>query len=324
MQPLKFNYILKSTLWAGTGVERLKGLPAPEKPIGESWEISGLPGNETTVLEGEHKGETLTTLIGHYGAELVGRANLRRYGTTFPLLIKFISAASDLSIQVHPDDAMARRLGHPNGKTEMWFVVDAVPGASLVSGFCHDFSAEAYTASLGDGTLPGHLNHLPTRCGDSFFIPAGRIHSIGAGNLVIEIQQTSDDTFRVYDYDRVDKDGHKRELHVEQARAALDYRACTDSRIHYAAQPGQPVTLVRCPQFTARLLQLTEAGTVDYAAIDSFVVYIAYEGSALLCDSEGTRLTLRAGESVLFPAANTSVHIVPQTGRFGCIETFVL
>lgn len=324
MQPLKFSYLLKSTLWAGTGVERLKGLPASAKPIGESWEISGLPGHETPVLEGEHKGETLSALIGHYGAGLVGSANLRRYGTTFPLLVKFISAASDLSIQVHPDDAMARRLGHPNGKTEMWYVVDAEPGASLISGFCHDFSAEAYTAALADGTLPKHLNHLPARRGDSFFIPAARIHSIGAGNLVIEIQQDSDDTFRVYDYDRVDKDGHKRELHVEQAREALDYKACADSRIHYAAQPGQPVTLVSCPQFTVRLLQLTEAGTVDYADIDSFVVYIAYEGFALLCDSEGTQVTLRAGETVMFPATNTSVRIVPQAGRFECIETFVL
>ncbi len=323
MQPLKFSNLLKTTIWAGDGVARLKNLPDPTRAIGESWEISCLSGDETPVLDGKHKGETLTALIGRYGAELVGRENFRRYGTTFPLLVKFISAASDLSIQVHPDDAMAHRMGHPYGKTEMWYIVDAAPGAFVISSFSHDFSAEAYTAALGDGMLLHHLNRLPTQRGDCFFIPSGRIHSIGAGNLLIEIQQSSNDTFRVYDFDRVDKNGHKRELHVEQAREALDYKASADSRTSYEAQPGRPVTLVSCPQFTTRLWQLTEACEVDYAAIDSFVIYIAYEGKARLTDGEGTELTLQAGESVLFPATNTSVRIVPETDRFECMETYV-
>jgi len=324
MKPLKFRPLLKTTLWGGRGIVRLKHLPESSRAFGESWEISGLPGAETPVLEGEHKGATLSALIGRYGAELVGNENFHRYGTTFPLLVKFISSAADLSIQVHPGDAMARRLGRPFGKTEMWYIVDAAPDASVVSGFCHDFSAEACETAIGNGTLADHLNRLPTRRGDSFFIPAGRIHSIGAGNLLVEIQQSSNDTFRVYDFDRVDKDGHKRELHVEQAREALDYKACIDSRLCYEAGPGRPVSLVSCPQFTTRLLQLTEACEVDHASFDSFVIYVAYEGSARLVDGEGAVLTLQAGESALFPAVNSGVRIVPETGRFECLETFIV
>lgn len=322
MQPLKFRYLLKPTIWGGYGIAGLKNLPG-SRPIGESWEISGLPGNETPVLEGKHEGETLPTLIGQYGARLVGERCLREHGTDFPLLVKFISAGSDLSIQVHPDDAMARRIGRSCGKTEMWYIVDSQPEASIISGFNRSFSAEAVTAALENGDLIRHLNRTPTRRGDCFFIPAGRIHSISAGNLLIEIQQSSNDTFRIYDFDRTDKDGNKRELHVEQAREALDYTACADCRTAYETTTGHAVPLVSCPQFTTRLIRLTDRWTADYAAIDSFVIYIAYEGEARITDSQGCQLTLRAGESVLFPAENERLHIEPATPRFECVETFI-
>lgn len=321
MKALQFNALLKTTIWGGEEVTALKKLENAPKQVGESWEISGVPGNETVVADGEFKGETLEKLIERFGAELVGKRNIERYGTTFPLLIKFISAAQDLSIQVHPDDAMAQRMGHPYGKTEMWYIVHTQPGASLCSGFNADFSADGYTKSLADGTLMNHLSRHETRPGDCFFIPAGRIHSIGAGNFLVEIQQSSNDTFRVYDFDRTDAEGHKRELHVAQAREALDYKAYPEYRTQYEPHPNDCTPLVDCPQFTTRLYELTASLKADYTDIDSFVILIAFEGAATLRYAEG-ELTLRAGESVLFPATTEGVEIVPEAGGFKALETF--
>lgn len=321
MKALQFNALLKTTIWGGEEVTALKKLENAPEQVGESWEISGVPGNETVVADGEFKGETLEKLIERFGAELVGKRNLERYGTTFPLLIKFISAAQDLSIQVHPDDAMAQRMGHPYGKTEMWYIVHTQPGASLCSGFNADFSADGYTESLADGTLMNHLSRHETRPGDCFFIPAGRIHSIGAGNFLVEIQQSSNDTFRVYDFDRTDAEGHKRELHVAQAREALDYKAYPEYRTQYEPRPNDCTPLVDCPQFTTRLYELTAPLKADYTDIDSFVILIAFEGAATLRYAEG-ELTLRAGESVLFPATTEGVEIVPAAGGFKALETF--
>lgn len=321
MKALQFNALLKTTIWGGEEVTALKKLENAPEQVGESWEISGVPGNETVVADGEFKGETLEKLIERFGAELVGKRNIERYGTTFPLLIKFISAAQDLSIQVHPDDAMAQRMGHPYGKTEMWYIVHTQPGASLCSGFNADFSADGYTESLADGTLMNHLSRHETQPGDCFFIPAGRIHSIGAGNFLVEIQQSSNDTFRVYDFDRTDAEGHKRELHVAQAREALDYKAYPEYRTQYEPHPNDCTPLVDCPQFTTRLYELTAPLKADYTDIDSFVILIAFEGAATLRYAEG-ELTLRAGESVLFPATTEGVEIVPEAGGFKALETF--
>lgn len=321
MKALQFNALLKTTIWGGEEVTALKKLENAPEQVGESWEISGVPGNETVVADGEFKGETLEKLIERFGAELVGKRNIERYGTTFPLLIKFISAAQDLSIQVHPDDAMAQRMGHPYGKTEMWYIVHTQPGASLCSGFNADFSADGYTESLADGTLMNHLSRHETRPGDCFFIPAGRIHSIGAGNFLVEIQQSSNDTFRVYDFDRTDAEGHKRELHVAQAREALDYKAYPEYRTQYEPHPNDCTPLVDCPQFTTRLYELTAPLKADYTDIDSFVILIAFEGAATLRYAEG-ELTLRAGESVLFPATTEGVEIVPEACGFKALETF--
>ncbi len=323
MKALQFNALLKTTIWGGEEVTALKNLKDAPAQVGESWEISGVPGNETVVSEGEHQGRTLGQLIETYGAELVGKRNMERYGTTFPLLIKFISAAQDLSIQVHPDDAMAQRMGHPYGKTEMWYIVRTQPGASLCSGFNADFSAEGYEASLADGTLMSHLSRHETKPGDCFFIPAGRIHSIGAGNFLVEIQQSSNDTFRVYDFDRTDAQGNKRELHVAQAREALDYKAYPEYRTRYELQPDACTPLVACEQFNTRLYELSKPCTANYADIDSFVIVIAFEGSATLRYDEG-EVELKAGECVLFPATTQQVEMVPGAEGFKALETFCL
>lgn len=322
MKAYKFAALLKTTIWGGEEVTRLKQLSDAPAQVGESWEISGVPGNETLVSEGEMKGKSLADLTREFGAAFVGAKNLERYGDTFPLLIKFISARQDLSIQVHPDDAMAQRMGHPYGKTEMWYIVGTEPGASLCSGFNADFSADGYTQSLSDGTLTSHLSQHATHPGDVFFIPAGRIHSIGAGNFLVEIQQSSNDTFRVYDFDRTDAAGNKRELHVEQAREALCYKASDDYRTHYEPRRDTSVTLVDCPEFTTRLCQLDHPFSADYSIIDSFVIVIAYKGSGSISCDDGA-LHLRAGESALFPACNNRLTFTPDEGQcFEFVETF--
>ncbi|MBR1713204.1 MAG: class I mannose-6-phosphate isomerase [Alloprevotella sp.] len=322
MQPLFFQPLLKQTIWGGSEVTDLKRThPAPER-IGESWEISGVPGDETPVSDGPDAGLTLPQLIGKYGADLVGAENFRRYGTTFPLLIKFISAAQDLSIQVHPDDAMAQRMGHPYGKTEMWYIVRTTPGASLISGFSHPSSAEEYVSSLESGTLMGHLQRHATQPGQCFFIPAGRIHSIGAGNFLVEIQQSSNDTFRVYDFDRRDAQGNPRELHVEQAKEALNYADTEAAPVCYEPRRNEAVELVRCPQFTTRLIEADRPLAADYSATDSFVILICFGGAAHLTDDGGNAFRLEAGQSVLLPAVTRSVDIRPE-GDFRTLETFV-
>ena len=324
MKPLQFREILKTTIWGGKDIVALKNLEGYPEGIGESWEISGVPGAETPVAEGEDEGATLPALIDKYRERLLGRELYQRYGTTFPLLVKFISTARPLSVQVHPDDAMAHRMGHPYGKTEMWYVLKSSPEASLYLGFNHDFSAAGLIESLSNGTLAEHLALHHTAPGDCFFIPAGRIHNIGAGNMVIEIQQSSNDTFRVYDFDRVDASGHKRELHVAQACEALNYHAVQDCRQPYNPVLNQPVSLVDCPEFTTRRLQIDQPVCMDYGDIDSFVIYVAYEGKAHIEDGAGHHLSLAAGQSVLFPAENNQVKIFPDGAHpFACLETFI-
>ena len=321
MQPFKFKEIFKEKIWGGDDIARIKQRDLPHG-IGESFEISGVPGSETHVTGGPCDGMTLKEIITKYGAEFLGAANLKKYGTDFPLLIKFISAATDLSVQVHPNDEMAHTLGHPFGKNEMWYIVDSKPGAFIRAGFNRDFSEEEYLSSLKDGSLIPAINEAPTAPGDCFFIPAGRIHCIGGGNLIVEIQQSSDDTFRVYDYDRVGPDGKKRELHVDLARRALSYKAVADPRTHYEPQADRMVKLVDSDFFKTRVARLDKTLTIDYKAADSFIIFIAFEGEARITDSEGNEIELRAGQSALFPACNESVTVEPLGGkRFSFLET---
>ena len=318
----KFTPILKSPLWAGRGIvdlKRLKGYTT----VGESWEISGVPGDETVVCSGPHKGKTLRQLIEEFEGDLVGQRNFRRYGTEFPLLIKFISAASDLSIQVHPDDAMAQRYGRPFGKTEMWYLIGAEDGATLYSGFNRDLTPEEYDKVMEEGKLCDVMAKHETKVGDCFFIPAGQIHSIGAGNLLIEVQQSSDLTYRVYDFDRRDKDGNLRELHTALAREALNFKAKDEYKTAYVDVEEKRVLLEKCPEFTTSVMHFRKSHTLDYSEVDSFVVLIAYEGEAEGCDDSGERFTLKAGESILLPATTKSVAIRPTSGRFSAVETYV-
>lgn len=321
IHPLKFKPVLKAPLWAGTGIVELKHLQG-YATVGESWEISGVPGDETPVSEGPLAGRTLRQLTEEYEGELVGQANFKRYGTEFPLLIKFISADDALSIQVHPDDAMAWRHNKPYGKTEMWYIIGAEPGATLYSGFRRTITPEEYDQAMADGTLCDLMSQHETRVGDCFFIPAGQIHSIGKGNLLIEVQQSSDLTYRVFDFNRRDAQGNLRELHTALAREALNFKARDEYRTPYEDRDNAVVELERHPEFTTNVMHLTESLEHDLSAIDSFVILVAYEGEATLTAGDYTT-TLRAGESIFLPACTEKVTLTPTKGRFSCIETYV-
>lgn len=322
MYPLKFVPILKQTLWGGEKIVPFKHLSADSHKVGESWEISGVPGNESVVANGEYKGSTLPELLREFGKELVGEANYARFGNTFPLLIKFIDAQQDLSIQVHPDDQLAKKRHNSMGKTEMWYVIDAEKNAKLRSGFSQQITPKEYKDRIYNSTITDVLQEYEIHPGDVFFLPAGRVHSIGAGAFIAEIQQTSDITYRIFDFNRKDADGKMRELHTEQARDAINYEVLDDYRTHYEPVKNEPVELVACPYFTTSVYDLTEMITCDYSELDSFVILICMEGACKVVDNENNEIILQAGETVLLAASTDEITIYPDP-NVKLLETYV-
>lgn len=310
---LKFEPILKSVLWGGEKIASYKGISTDVRRIGESWELSGLPGDCSVVAEGPDRGMRLDALLAREGARLLGKANHARFGNAFPLLVKFIDARKDLSIQVHPDDALAAELhGAPNGKTEMWYVVSADADARLKVGFRKPVTPAEYEAAVANHTIADLLAEYRIREGDLFFLPAGRVHAIGAGSFLVEIQQPSDITYRIYDYGRLGADGRPRELHTGPAKRAIDFSVQSDYRTAYEAATDRAVPLVRCPYFTTMLFDLTRAQTLDLAWLDSFVVVICTAGEGALCDDRGERMPVRRGETVLVPASARCLTFEPS------------
>ena len=312
MRPLRFTPQLKSLIWGGEKIAPYKGIRTGGRYIGESWELSGVAGNESVVAEGEYAGRTLPELIARFRGELVGEAVYERHGTEFPLLVKFIDARQDLSIQVHPDDQLAWTRHKSNGKTEMWYVVAADEGAHLKSGFSQQLTPAEYERMVADHTLTDALCDYPVIAGDLFFLPAGRVHAICAGTFVAEIQQTSDITYRIYDYGRTGADGKPRELHTELAKDAIDYTVLPDYRSHYVAGKNREVPLVSCPYFVTSLYDLDRAFVRDLSELDSFLIVMCLEGNGVLCDDEGDEVPLRRGETLLVPASTRSVQFVPD------------
>ena len=313
MYPLKFNPILKSMIWGGEKMRQYKAIDTDQKNIGESWELSGVPGNESVISNGKFAGRTITELIKEYGPELLGRHVYETYGENFPLLIKFIDARDDLSIQVHPDDAMAQSVhGQPFGKTEMWYVVSADKDAHLMSGLSAEITPEEYVSRVENNTITDVLSDYKVQSGDVFFLPAGRIHSIGKGCFIAEIQQTSDLTYRIYDFGRLGLDGKPRELHTELAKDAIDYSVSEDYRTAYTAAQNEETHLVECEYFKTNLLDLTEPLSVDVKSKDSFMIVICLEGQGEMKDSEGNVVALKQGETVLVPAVTDEITFLPQ------------
>ena len=323
MYPFKFEPLLKQTLWGGEKIIPFKHLSENLERVGESWEISGVEDNESIVAEGPDKGLTLTQLVRRHRQELVGEDNYAVFGEKFPLLIKFIDAKQDLSIQVHPDDLLAKKRHNSFGKTEMWYVVGADKGAKLRSGFSKEITPQEYKDCVANDTITDVLQEYEIKSGDVFFLPAGRVHSIGAGSFIAEIQQTSNITYRIYDFNRKDADGNLRELHTELAKDAIDYEVLNDYRTDYERIQDEPVELVACPYFTTSLYDLTEDVTCDYADLDSFVIFICVEGSCTLEDNEGHTLSLKAGETILYPATTEEVTIIPSESGVKILETYV-
>ena len=323
MYPLKFNPILKSTIWGGDKIIPFKHLDCTQPNVGESWEISDVAGDESVVAYGPDAGKNLTQMVSRYKGALVGEANYTRFGGKFPLLIKFIDARDDLSIQVHPDDELAMRRHNSMGKTEMWYVIDNAEGrAHLRSGLSRSITPEQYEQMIADNTICDALADYAVRPGDVFFLPAGRIHSIGAGCFIAEIQQTSNITYRIYDFNRKDKDGRTRELHTELSKQAIDYSVQPDYRTAYTPCKDRPVHLVTCPYFTTSVYHLSRQMTMDYSELDSFVIYICMEGSCTIKDDRGNSVSMQAGESVLFPATTGNLEVTPH-GEVKFLETYV-
>lgn len=324
MYPLKFEPILKQTLWGGDKIIPFKHLNETLPNVGESWEVSAVEGSESVVANGADKGYTLPEMVRKYKEELVGEANYARFGNKFPLLIKFIDAKLDLSIQVHPGDELAKKRHNSFGKNEMWYVIAADKGAKLISGFAEEITPKEYKDRVHNGTFAEVLQTCAIEPGDVFYVPAGRVHGIGAGVFVAEIQQTSDITYRIFDYNRKDKDGKSRELHTSQAMDAINFSDVQDDfRTEYERIQNEPVEMVASPYFTTSVYDMTEEITCDYSELDSFVIFICVEGSCRLTDDNQNEITLRAGETVLLPAAVQEVTIVPEGQRVKLLETYV-
>jgi mannose-6-phosphate isomerase len=323
LYPFKFEPILKEIIWGGDEICRFKNLYPQRRGIGESWEVSHVKDNVSVVANGELKGKSLEELIEIFGDRLLGKKTLETFGTTFPLLIKFIDARDALSIQVHPDDELAQKRHNSSGKTEMWYVIKAAPDAYLYSGFSQAITPEQYVKSLENDTFINYLQKHEVKSGDVFFLPAGRVHAIGAGCFIAEIQQTSNITYRIYDYNRKDAQGNPRELHTEPAKDAIDYKLYPDYKLVYNPKQNEVQTLVSCRYFTTKLIEADSGETLKFTdSNDSFSIYICMEGKACLSDNNGGLTEIRQGETVLFPAENPAQEISFE-GKGKVLKTYV-
>lgn len=315
----KFEPLLKQTLWGGDKIIPFKHLNTKMEQVGESWEISGVKDFETIVANGPDKGKSLNQLVSEMKDQLVGKENYERFGDEFPLLVKFIDAHQDLSIQVHPSDEVAHRQGKSHGKTEMWYALPSTPGAMLYNGLKQQITPEQYKQMVENDTITDALARYEVHEGDVFFIPAGRIHTIGAGCFVAEIQQTSDVTYRIYDFKRKDKNGNYRELHTQLAAESIDYTVLDNYRTEYEPIKNEGVQVATCPYFTTAVYDLTEPMTLDYSELDSFVILIAVKGEGrLICNGE--EMPFQMGDTVLFPATTNEVRV---EGEVKFLETYV-
>jgi len=322
LYPLKFKPILKERVWGGNRLSGEYGKKAGEKgKIGESWELSGVQGDISLVANGFLEGNNLEEIIEVYMGDLVGEEIYENFGQEFPLLIKLIDANEDLSIQVHPPDDMARERHHAYGKTEMWYILEANNNAKIYTGFNREMTKEKYVKSLEEGDIAQILNIEKPQPGDVFFIPAGRIHGIGKGVMLAEIQQTSDITYRIWDWKRNGLDGNPRELHTELAVDAIDYNSYDSYKTRVEPRLNGTVNLIDCKYFTTNLIELDQPITKDYSLIDSFVIYICVQGNAKL-DWDNKSMNLEKGETVLLPALMETIGIKPLTSA-RILEVFI-
>lgn len=322
LYPFKFKTIFKDKIWGGEKIRTYLGKDfSPLPNCGETWEISGVKSDVSVIENGYLTGQSLASLLDTYKEELVGKSVFERFGHEFPLLVKFIDANDDLSIQVHPNDELARKRHNSFGKTEMWYIIEADPGSTLISGFNQPVDEKSYLEKLNNGRLTDILNKEKAEADDVFFLPAGRVHTIGKGLLIAEIQQTSDITYRIYDFDRVDDKGNKRELHTEEALAAIDYKFYDNYKTSYEKKKNEPVEVVKCPYFTTSILDFSQSTKRDYSAKDSFVIHVCVQGSYTLKYEDGD-LNVKMGDCILIPATIDKVSLETSSG-FKILESYI-
>jgi mannose-6-phosphate isomerase len=312
LYPLKFKPLLKEKIWGGSRIKKYFNLDySPLHNCGEAWLVSGVEDNPSVVSNGFLAENELNELVEVYMTDLVGEKVYYIYKNRFPVLIKLIDANEWLSVQVHPDDKLAKKRQGESGKTEMWYINKAEENAEIICGFNREMDKEKYNQYLQKGRLRDILNYVKVKDDDVIFIPSGRIHATGPGILLTEIQQTSDITYRIYDWDRLDAQGNSRELHTDDSLEALDFKLNYDFKTPFARQINKTVPLAACPYFTTNLLQIDSRFDRDYNIIDSFVIYIGQKGNASI-EYEGGRETISAGEAVLIPASITNLSLIPE------------
>ena len=323
LYPLKLKAIFKEKIWGGQNLKPTlnKQIPIGEK-IGESWEISGVEGNISIVANGFLEGNELTELIEVYMGDLVGDRIYEQFGTEFPLLIKYIDANDVLSIQVHPDDNLALERHNSSGKTEMWYIVDCKKDAELISGFNHEMDKNHYLMHLNNNEITQIVNYEKVNKGDVFYIPAGRIHAIGAGIVLAEIQQTSDITYRIFDWNRKDEKGNYRELHTEQALDAIDFKKYDSYKTNYQAIPNISSPILNTPYFNSSILEFDRTLEKNYNQLDCFVIYMCVDGKFEIEFNESEKITIEKGETVLIPAVLEHLTLKPVT-RSKVIEVYI-
>lgn len=318
--PIKFTPILKEKIWGGNKLKNIFNKEALGDQVGESWEISGVKGDVSVVENGPLKGKSLSQLQKEYKGDFVGEKIYEQFGEEFPLLIKFIDAKTELSVQLHPDDEIARRRHDSFGKTEMWYILQADEGAEINVGFKETITKEKYLDYLNAGKITDLLNFEKVEKGESFFIRTGKVHAIGAGVLLAEIQQTSDITYRIYDWDRVDAQGNSRELHTELALDAIDFERKDDFRLTYDKETNTSNEVASCEYFTTNYLPLSEDLKKDYSQLDSFVIYMCVSGEVAVQVGQHAE-TLIAGQTLLIPASAKDVSLSGQQAEL--LEVYI-
>ncbi|RBN50268.1 type I phosphomannose isomerase catalytic subunit [Flavobacterium psychrolimnae] len=317
LYPLQFEPILKERIWGGEKLKTLLHKPITSNITGESWELSTVEGDVSIVANGELKGKSLTELINSFPNEILGTAVHIRFGKQFPLLFKYLDAREDLSIQVHPNDELAKKRHNSFGKTEMWYIMQADDNARIIVGFKENSNAEEYLENLENKTLLSILDDVKVKSRDVFFLETGTVHAIGAGLVVAEIQQTSDITYRLYDFDRLDANGNTRELHVDLALEAINYNKVETKKL-YTTNSNQSNTVVDCPYFTTNFIPLDGAISVSKSG-ESFTVYMCVEGSFEI-EYNHSKIQYTKGETVLIPAAMNAFIL---NGKASILEIYI-
>lgn len=322
--PLLFKPNLHTVVWGGQRLRQYKGMEPDDEPIGESWEVSAVPSSTSIIANGPLAGKLLTEVIDESPEEILGKAVSKRYGGKLPLLVKFIDAKRDLSIQVHPNDEMAQREHGKMGKSEMWYVISADEGSYLYAGFNKEITPEEYQQRVADGTIVDVLSKHYVRPGDVFYLPAGRVHAICGGIMLAEVQQSSDVTYRIFDYNRPGLDGKPRELHTKLAAQAINYHVEKNYRTEYADTDNRAVQIIDTPYFDVRVMEVSKTFHRDLRKYDSFVISMCIEGDCkVVIRSTGDEIVLREGNSTLIPAAIADFDIIPLNGKSKTIDAFI-